>query len=118
MDVEICEGPEDFKALEPLWRELEERCAATVFQSWDWADCWLKRDRRAQPAIAVVRRGQRVRVIAPLAIKRWYGLPVRRATFIGTGPADYGGFLTESAEDLESLAAVWPELDCDLLDFH
>jgi CelD/BcsL family acetyltransferase involved in cellulose biosynthesis len=118
MKVDIVKGPAAFKGLEPSWRQLEGRCSATVFQTWDWSDCWLARDPRAQPTIAVVTRGERPRAIAPLSVKRWYGLPVRRATFIGTGPADYGGFLAETPQDLDALAAAFPEFDCDLFDLH
>ncbi len=114
-------GLDGFQALESDWRSLEKRAPATVFQSWDWCNCWLARHPQVTPRIITVGSDRDVSAIFPLGFTRtWRGLPVRRLAFLGSGPADYGGFLLDGSRGpgLAALAARLGDGGFDLLDLH
>jgi len=52
--------------------------------------------------------------------RTWLGLPIRRLSFIGTGPADYGGFLVERDDEgvIEAMVTALASAKCDLIDLH
>ncbi len=122
LKVQILRGAEAFQSIEKDWRGLEERAGATVFQSWDWCDCWLSLyGRGSLPIIIRADSENRAVGLAPLVRQRsWLGLPLRRVAFIGTGPGDYGGFLTSPGglESEQALAEALGLLEFDLLDLH
>ncbi|MDP1809042.1 MAG: GNAT family N-acetyltransferase [Actinomycetota bacterium] len=108
--------------MEDEWRRLEGQAEATLFQSWDWCDCWLSHyGHGGQPLILKVVSEDKTLAIAPLLRQRsWFGLPLRRVTFIGTGPSDYGGLLALGPDDAGSpaVAAALADVKFDLVDLH
>ena len=75
--------------------------------------------RRLEPLLIKVIAADGVVAIAPLArAGRFFGLPIRRLFFIGSGPADYGGFLCQAneGEAAAAMAAALSEIKFDLLD--
>jgi CelD/BcsL family acetyltransferase involved in cellulose biosynthesis len=50
---------EDFAALAPVWRDLEQRAACSFFQSWAWTGC-LAEKRFADPWLLSARCGDKV----------------------------------------------------------
>lgn len=72
-------------ALEAEWRQLEGRSAASVYQSFDWIDCWVATatgPQQIRPAIVSVRYADGVlAAILPLGVER-VGL-FRIARFLG-----------------------------------
>jgi hypothetical protein len=58
--LNIAVGPvENFRTLEPVWRELEGRSDGSFFQSWAWTGC-LAEERFAEPWLLSARRGDRI----------------------------------------------------------
>lgn len=108
--------------MEEEWRRLEDQAEATLFQSWDWCDCWLDHYARGrQPLILKAVSEGRTMAVAPLLRQRsWFGLPLTRLAFIGTGPSDYGGFLAldESVDSGRALASALADQKFDLVDLH
>lgn len=49
---------ENFRTLEPVWRELESRSDGSFFQSWAWTGC-LAEERFAEPWFLSAKRGDR-----------------------------------------------------------
>ncbi len=122
LKTEIFEGHNVFSELEGNWRRLEAECEATVFQSWDWCDTWLSHYGRAlEPFIVSVSKEQEICGLAPLVKSRsWMGIPIRRLISIGSGPSDYGGFLTNRADEglVRALILAATDTDFDLIDLH
>lgn len=107
--------------MEDEWRRLEDQAEATLFQSWDWCDCRLSYYGGGQPLIVKAASKGKTLAIAPLLRQRsWFGLPLRRVTFIGTGPSDYGGLLALDPGDagLPAMAAALADVKFDLIDLH
>jgi len=73
------------RPLEREWRQLEARASASVYQSFDWIDCWVEAatgPQRIRPAIVSIRYADdRLAAILPLGVER-VG-PVRVARFLG-----------------------------------
>ncbi|WP_084639735.1 GNAT family N-acetyltransferase [Kaistia adipata] len=71
--------------LETDWRRLEKCAAASVYQSFDWIDCWVARatgPQKIRPAIVSVRYADGTLVaILPLGVERLG--PFRIARFLG-----------------------------------
>jgi CelD/BcsL family acetyltransferase involved in cellulose biosynthesis len=86
---------EAFDALEPEWRALEDEGAApTLFHSWPWQAAWLDHlGRNASLRTLVFMDWRKAVGIAPLVVRRAYGLPLRRLQWIGAGVSDYHGLL-------------------------
>jgi CelD/BcsL family acetyltransferase involved in cellulose biosynthesis len=49
---------ENFRTLEPVWRELEDHSDGSFFQSWAWTGC-LAEERFAEPWLLTAKRGDR-----------------------------------------------------------
>ncbi len=72
------------RAIESDWRALERLSPLSVYQSFDWIDCWIDAatgPQRIRPAIVSLRHDDRVVAILPLGVER-VG-PVRIARFLG-----------------------------------
>ena len=66
------------------WRALEEVLPVSVYQSFDWIDCWVEAatgPQRVRPAIVSIRRQGCLVAVLPLGVER-IG-PVRIARFLG-----------------------------------
>ena len=112
--------------LEGDWRALEAVGGArTVFQTWAWNSAWLEGPgRSASLRFLVFTDWRRPVAIAPLVIRKAYGLPFRRMQWSGTGVSDY----LEPIVAPEHANAVLPLLetqlaassprDGDVLDLH
>jgi CelD/BcsL family acetyltransferase involved in cellulose biosynthesis len=119
--INLWEGKERFKALEPDWRRLERRAQTTIFQTWDWCDCWLAGRKAVSPFVITVGEPNDLHAIFPFCRSlSWYGLPVNRLFFMGTGPADYGGFISGgiSGDVIRPMAQVLREERSDVIDLH
>lgn len=102
--------------LEPEWRRLAEQSAtATVFQTFEWNATWWRHYGR--------RPGRRLRIIefrengsgrlvglAPLMTSFWYGTPLRRLSFLGTGASDYLDVIAAPGFEEAVTAAFYAEL--------
>lgn len=120
MKAEVFMGSSSFQGLEGAWRGLEGDAGATVFQSWDWGESRLKQF-GANPVVIKVTDGLENLALAPLERSNaWYGLPLRRLRFLGTGPSDYGGLLLKPGreEALALVVAAARDLDFDVIDLH
>ena len=53
------EPVKDFAALAPIWADLEQRAAASFFQSWAWTGC-LAEERFAEPWLLTARRNEQI----------------------------------------------------------
>jgi CelD/BcsL family acetyltransferase involved in cellulose biosynthesis len=80
----------DFRGLETRWRDLENRSAASFFQSWTWTGCLIE-ERFPHPVLAEARDGDRTVAL---------GLFNRRGGTL---------FLGESGD---------PALDCPCIEFN
>src|SRR5580658_8129928 len=81
-------------SLEAEWRQLAVNCAtATVFQTFEWNAAWWRNlGRRAGRKLRIwtLRDGSGALVaLAPLMTSHWYGTPLTRLSFLGTGTSDY-----------------------------
>ena len=68
------------------WRALEQALPVSVYQSFDWIDCWVEAatvPQRIRPTIVSIRREERLVAILPLGIEQ-IG-PLRVARFLGGG---------------------------------
>lgn len=89
-----------FGALREEWDALLGRSDVSVFQSWEWLHTWWKHFGRGRLWILALRRDGELCGLAPLAISRYMGTPLRRVTFLGTGSSDYLQFIV-AADMLE-----------------
>lgn len=86
---------EEMERLAPEWQSLADRCAyATVFQTYEWNAIWWRHYGRGfgrRLYLLTVREGVEGRLVglAPLMASFWYGTPLRRLSFVGTGASDY-----------------------------
>jgi CelD/BcsL family acetyltransferase involved in cellulose biosynthesis len=104
--------PDDFQA---RWSKLAASCPyATVFQTPEWLVTWWhfignNRPFRSLYIIAIY-EGDSLIGIAPLVSSGWYGLPIRRFSFMGAGSSDYGDFLAQSGREREVCNAVYSHI--------
>ncbi len=81
--------------LEDEWRRLARSSPlATVFQTWEWNAVWWRHyggKLRRRLRIWCFRSAQDGSLVglAPLCVSLWYGTPLRRLSFLGTGTSDY-----------------------------
>jgi CelD/BcsL family acetyltransferase involved in cellulose biosynthesis len=93
---------ENFRTLEPVWRELEGRSDGSFFQSWAWTGC-LAEERFAEPWLLSAKRGDRTVALGlfnrasrqPLRLDRPLylgesGVPAKDSVFI-----EYNGLLLD-----------------------
>ncbi|WEK49120.1 MAG: GNAT family N-acetyltransferase [Candidatus Kaistia colombiensis] len=109
------------------WKELERNLPVSVYQSFDWIDCWIEAatgPQRTRPAIVSVRHLGRLVAILPLGVER-HG-PLRVARFLGGEHANIRMGLFDPAVSASLDAATTQELlkrvakairDVDLFDF-
>ena len=93
-------------------RALEQALPVSVYQSFDWIDCWVEAatgPQRIRPAIVCIRREERLVAILPLGIER-IG-PFRVARFLGGEHANIRMGLFDTA----FAAALGPATAEDLL---
>lgn len=78
-----------------VWQKLEENGAESIFQTFDWCQSWQNIfGQQVTPFIITANNQNELTALAPLYIsKNLAGLPLIRVSFLGTGPADYGGFV-------------------------
>ncbi len=81
--------------LEAEWRQLASACPlASVFQTWEWNTVWWRHyggRLRRRLHLVCFRSAQDGSLVglAPLCLSWWYGSPLRRLSFLGTGTSDY-----------------------------
>lgn len=81
-------------ALRGEWQSLAERAPqATLFQTWEWQSSWWQHCGVGRLWILTAREGGALVGLAPLYRAPYYGLPLRRVAFLGTGASDYLDFL-------------------------
>jgi CelD/BcsL family acetyltransferase involved in cellulose biosynthesis len=94
VEIEEVSTTEALERLRPEWALLWERCpAATPFQSPEWLLPWWRRLGRGRLRTLALRREGRLVGLAPLFVHRYFGLPLRRLSMLGTGVTDYLDFL-------------------------
>lgn len=81
LDISVHASP---RAIADDWRRLEGSLPVSVYQSFDWIDCWTEAatgPQRIRPAIVAIRHQGRPLAIMPLGIER-IG-PLRIGRFLG-----------------------------------
>lgn len=81
LDISVHASP---RAIAGLWRALEQALPVSVYQSFDWIDCWVEAatgPQRIRPAIVAIRDPERLVAILPLGIERLG--PLRIGRFLG-----------------------------------
>jgi len=105
---------ESFRALAPVWVDLEDRADGSFFQSWAWTGC-LAEERFADPWIVSARRGDKTVALGlfnraarhPLRLDRPLclgesGVPVMDTIFI-----EHNGLLIARGEPADLAARCW-----------
>lgn len=111
--VEVVTEAQGLEDLRDEWRNLLAGCpAATPFQSHEWLATWWRFFGRARPGrrlfVATVRdQGGTLIGLAPLMTSPWYGLPIRRLSFLGEGVSDYHDFLAMDGRESDVCRAVY-----------
>lgn len=109
------------------WRILADECPfATVFQSFEWNAAWWRHygqrpGRRLHLLAFRDPNGGRLVGLAPLMTSFWYGSPLRRLSFLGTGSSDYLDLIAAPGCEASVAAAFYDTLSrsggwhlCDL----
>lgn len=95
LTVQIVTEAAGLAELAEEWRFLAEVCPfATVFQSYEWNAAWWRHYGRRPGRrlhLLTFREAAQGRLVglAPLMTSFWYGTPLRRLSFLGTGASDY-----------------------------
>jgi CelD/BcsL family acetyltransferase involved in cellulose biosynthesis len=124
LQIEEITTTAQLQALTGEWSELWARCPeATPFQTPEWLLPWWRRLGRGQLSTLALRDGERLVGLAPLFRTGYYGLPLRRVCFLGTGNTDYLGALFEPEAECRASDALWNHLrlcgkSWDLCDFQ
>ena len=107
------------------WSDLLDRSRnAGVFQTWEWlSSCREHFGRGKRMMLICVRDGARLVGLAPLEIAPMYGLPLRRAQFIGTGVSDYLDLIADADHENPVVEAIFSHIEShhprwDILDLH
>lgn len=87
--TEVIREESGFDALRSQWDALLAEADATFFQSWEWQRTWWRHFGRGRLYLWSWRRGERLLALAPLMIRKHFGLPLRELVFCGTGSSDY-----------------------------
>jgi CelD/BcsL family acetyltransferase involved in cellulose biosynthesis len=125
LDVSVAASAGD---IETEWRDLERRASVSVYQSFDWIDCWIDAatgPQHIRPALVAIRHEGELVAILPLGIER-VG-PLRVARFLGGEHANirmglfapaFATFLTPATTDelLRRVAAAMRGVDLFDLD--
>lgn len=80
-----------FEGLRTEWNVLASDAGLSIFQTWEWSWHWWNINKKGKKLwLLVARDGDKLAGIVPLYISTsYYGLPVKVASFIGTGSTDY-----------------------------
>ena len=129
-NVETLTSPNELRALEREWRDLEARIddPLTYFQSYDWCKTWSKQFAAAQPGpnckvrgmqVFAVRQEGKLAAVLPFAVYRKWGT-VDVARLLGAPFCEYGNVLLDrDAFRPEELPALWhtvtAQLDADVV---
>lgn len=122
LEMAVVEVVTEAKGLEDLrdeWRNLLAGCpTATPFQSHEWLATWWQLFGRGRLGrrlfVITVRDLSRTLVgLAPMMFSPWYGLPLRRLSFLGEGASDYHDFLAREGREEEVCEAVYGFLALD-----
>lgn len=73
----------DTNTVEAEWRAAERDWPVSVYQTFDWVDCWIETAalrQKIEPAIVILRSQERPIAILPLGVERG---PLRMARFLG-----------------------------------
>ncbi len=98
------------------WRFLAEVCPfATVFQSYEWNAAWWRHyGRRPGRRLHLLcfREAAQGRLVglAPLMTSFWYGTPLRRLSFLGTGASDYLDIIAAPGYETAVITAFYAAL--------
>lgn len=104
----------DLAGIEPAWRAFEQQAAATFFQQFDYLSAWFRHvgsHSRVTPAIVIVRTGDTIQAILPLAVER--GPIFRKLTWLGQELCDYLCPLMDEefmALEPDVLRTLWREI--------
>lgn len=108
MKIEVVETPDRLAALREEWSALWDRCPdATPFQTPEWGLSWWQHLGRGRLHTLAFRHGSRLVGLAPLSVSAYYGLPLRRLAWIGTGNTDYLDLLAEPELRAAVLSLFW-----------
>jgi CelD/BcsL family acetyltransferase involved in cellulose biosynthesis len=96
----------EFKEIEAGWRNLEaEGHVPTVFQTFDWMECWWKHlGHRGKALLVGIYDGDEIIGIAPLYryTMRVKGIPIfRMLGVMGAGESDYNAFVLKKNRELD-----------------
>ena len=114
----------DITSLEGAWRQLQDRGIASVYQTFDWCQVWLRNvgtPRGIEPCVVVGETvfGE-VKFILPLQLRRKFGLSIIEMLTAPQGAYAFGvfnrSFLAETANDwfsqhLPDIVAALPSHD-------
>ncbi len=78
--------------LQNEWTSLQSRCTtATPWQTWEWNDTWwsLYGTRRRLHLVLFHNSTGDLVGLAPFCVSPYLGTPLRRLSWVGTGPSDY-----------------------------
>lgn len=93
--IEIIDSEEGFKNLQKDWDDLLLKSHGSIFQSWKWLFTWWQYYEEGKYlSLLIFKEGNKLIGLAPFFISSTYlGLPLKKYSFLGTGPSDYGDFL-------------------------
>lgn len=104
LSVEEIADIQSFSQLGPRWTQLASASStSSIFQTYEWNAAWLRHLGSGRLLVLAVTDGPELVGIAPLVIRRPYGLPLRRLQFMATGPSDYLGVVAAAGREAE----VW-----------
>ncbi|BCP53384.1 hypothetical protein K32_20010 [Kaistia sp. 32K] len=109
LDLSVMASGRDIEA---EWRDLERRASVSVYQSFDWIDCWIGAatgPQRIRPAVVSIRHEGKLVAVLPLGIERVRLLRVAR--FLGGEHANIRMGLFDPA----FAAALTPAATAELL---
>lgn len=110
-----------FERLREEWNALAFDAGLSIFQTWEWSWHWWKINKKGKKLwILTARDNDKLAGIAPFYISASYhGLPIKVASFIGTGVTDYLNLIVKpNAHDITSAlidymlgSAKWGAID-------
>jgi CelD/BcsL family acetyltransferase involved in cellulose biosynthesis len=111
--TEVIRTESGFEELRTEWDALLAESRATFFQSWEWQRTWWRHFGRGRLYLWTWRRGDRLLALAPLMIRRHFGLPLREVVFCGTGISDYLNIVSRPEEAAEAASRLLADLARD-----
>ena len=92
MRITTAVGKGAIRELKSEWTALQGLCPTiTPWQTWEWNDTWwsLYGSRRRLHVVMFHNSAGELVGLAPLCISPYLGTPLRRLSWVGTGPSDY-----------------------------